>query len=182
MFSGERLKKYKIIPDLKDYYKFPISKFRFSDKRNFICLTERGKIMSLEEALRQLGKEIQADERFKTLQAAADANDKDEDLQKKMKDLQLISLKYQQEATKGDEADQDKIDDLQNQYQDMYNEVMRNVNMITYSAAAMEVEQMAKYISGMIGQFFDGKDPETCELPPEQYCTHDCSTCGGCGF
>ena len=138
--------------------------------------------MSLENALRSLGKEIQSDERFKTLQAAAEANDKDENLQNQMKDLQKISLDYQQEATKGDGADQDKLEQLQNDYQSLYNEIMQNENMVSYAAAASEVEQMAKYISGMIGLFFDGKDPETCEVPPEQFCTHDCSTCGGCGF
>ncbi len=40
--------------------------------------------MSLESALRELGKEIQKDERFIKLQACAKANDADEELQKKM--------------------------------------------------------------------------------------------------
>lgn len=136
--------------------------------------------MSLEKAVRELGKEIQADPRFKALQEAAAANDKDETLQKQMQELQLISLKYQQEATKGEEADNDRIEELQKQYQDVYTEVMKGENMMNYSAAAEEMEQMAQYISGMIGLFFDGKDPETCELPDPEDCTHDCSTCGGC--
>ena len=41
-------------------------------------------------------------------------------------------------------------------------------------------EQMAEYISQMIGLFFDGQDPETCEIPAQDACTHDCCTCGGC--
>ncbi len=135
--------------------------------------------MSLESTLRELGKEIQADPRFKALKEAAAVNDKDEDLQKKMQELQLISLKFQQEATKGEESDSAKIEELQKQYQDLYNEVMQLESMMTYSAAASEMEQMAKYISGMIGLFFDGQDPETCEIPAED-CTHDCTTCGGC--
>lgn len=135
--------------------------------------------MSLEKAIRELGKAIQADERFAALQAAAAANDSDETLQKQMQELQLISLKYQQEAGKADDADEDRIKELQEQYQDLYNEVMKGENMLNYSAAAAEMEQMAQYISGMIGLFFDGQDPETCELP-DPSCTHDCSTCGGC--
>ena len=63
--------------------------------------------MSLESALRELGKEIQADERFAALQAAAKANDADEALQQQMQEMQLLSLKYQQEAEKGEEASQD---------------------------------------------------------------------------
>ena len=135
--------------------------------------------MSLESVIRELGKEIQADPRFKALQEAAAVNDADQELQQQMQELQLISLKYQQEATKGEEAEQERIEELQKQYQDLYNKIMSGENMMNYSAAASEMEQMAKYISGMIGLFFDGQDPETCELPAED-CTHDCSTCGGC--
>ena len=53
--------------------------------------------MGLEETLRQLGKEIQSDPRFAALKAAAAKNDADESLQKQMQEMQLLSLKYQQE-------------------------------------------------------------------------------------
>ena len=72
--------------------------------------------MSLESALRELGKEIQKDERFAALQAAAKANDGDEKLQQQMQELQLISLKYQQEAEKANDADKDRIESLQADY------------------------------------------------------------------
>lgn len=137
--------------------------------------------MSLETALRELGKEIQADERFAALKAAAAANDADETLQNQMHEMQLLSLQYQQEAEKGEEASQDKIKELQNKYQDLYNTVMDGENMKNYSLAAAEMEQMSQYISQMIGLFFDGQDPETCQVPPaDANCTHNCSTCGGC--
>lgn len=136
--------------------------------------------MSIETALRELGKEIQKDERFIKLQAAAKANDKDEKLQQQMQELQLISLNYQKEAEKGEEASQDKIAEYQGEYQKLYAEIMDGENMKNYSAAASEMEQMAQYISGMIGLFFDGRDAETCELPKDDGCTHDCCTCGGC--
>ena len=136
--------------------------------------------MSLESALRELGKEIQKDERFAALQAAAKANDGDE--QQQMQELQLISLKYQQEAEKANDADKDRIESLQADYQKLYGEIMESENMQKYSAAASAMEEMAQYISGMMGLFFDGQDPETCELPQQQEggCTHDCCTCGGC--
>ncbi len=135
--------------------------------------------MSLESALRELGKEIQKDPRFTALQAAAAKNDADEALQQQMQELQLISLNYQQEAAKADDADKGKIEELQNNYQSLYEEIMKNENMEKYSAVASEMEGMAQYISKMIGLFFDGQDPETCEPAPEG-CTHDCCTCGGC--
>ena len=135
--------------------------------------------MSIESALRELGKEIQKDERFIALQAAAKVNDADENLQQQMQEMQLISLKYQQEAEKGEEASQEGIQELQEDYQKLYTEIMAGENMQSYSSAASEMEKMAQYISGMIGLFFDGQDPETCEIPDES-CTHNCSTCGGC--
>ena len=102
-----------------------------------------------------------------------------ESLQKQMQEMQLLSLKYQQEAGKGEDADSAKIEDLQKQYSALYEEIMKNENMEAYSAAASQMEEMAQYISKMIGLFFDGQDPETCEIPDES-CTHNCSTCGGC--
>lgn len=136
--------------------------------------------MSIESALRELGKEIQKDERFIALQAAAKVNDADENLQQQMQEMQLISLKYQQEAEKGEEASQERIQELQEDYQKLYTEIMAGENMQNYSSAASEMEKMAQHISGMIGLFFDGQDAETCELPPQDACTHNCSTCGGC--
>lgn len=136
--------------------------------------------MSLEKTLRELGKEIQKDERFAALQAAAKTNDADEGLQKQMQELQLISLKYQQEAEQTENADQERIAQLQSEYQKMYGEIMQNENMQAYSAAASAMEEMAQYISSMMGLFFDGQNPETCEVPPQEDCTHDCGTCGGC--
>ena len=114
--------------------------------------------MSLESALRELGKEIQADPRFEALQAAAKVNDADEALQQQMQEMQLITLKYQQEAEKGEEASQDRIAELQKEYQDLYTKVMDGENMKEYSEAAAQMEQMAQYISQMIGLFFDGQD------------------------
>ncbi|MBQ8980548.1 MAG: YlbF family regulator, partial [Eubacterium sp.] len=110
--------------------------------------------MSLETALRELGKEIQKDERFIKLQACAKANDADEELQKKMQELQLLSLKFQQEMQKGEEADKDRITELQTEYQTQYNEVMQTPNMMNYSVAASEMAQVAQYISSMIGLCF----------------------------
>ena len=135
--------------------------------------------MSLESALRELGKEIQADPRFEALQVAAKANDADEALQQQMQEMQLITLKYQQEDEKGEEASQERIAELQQEYQDIYTQVMEGENMKNYSEAAAQMEQMAQYISQMIGLFFDGQDPATCEIPATD-CTHDCCTCGGC--
>ena len=113
--------------------------------------------MSLETALRELGKEIQADERFAALKAAAAANDADETLQNQMHEMQLLSLQYQQEAEKGEEASQDKIKEIQNKYQDLYNTVMDGENMKNYSLAAAEMEQTAHTIAALAAVATDFK-------------------------
>ena len=41
-----------------------------------------------------------------------------------MQEMQLISLKYQQEAEKGEEASQERIQKFQEDYQKLYTEIM----------------------------------------------------------
>ena len=94
----------------------------------------------------------------------------------KVEEGQLVIVRTE----KGEEASQDRIKEFQDDYQKLYTEIMAGENMQNYSAAASEMEKMAQYISGMIGLFFDGQDAQTCELPAQDACTHNCSTCGGC--
>lgn len=54
--------------------------------------------MAFIETLRQLGKEIQADERYVALREAAAKNDADEALQQKIGELNLIIMNYNKEA------------------------------------------------------------------------------------
>ena len=101
--------------------------------------------MSIESALRELGKEIQKDERFIALQAAAKANDADEKLQQQMQEMQLLSLKYQQETEKGEEASQERIGELQEEYQKLYGEIMEGENMQKYSAKPRRFHRESHY-------------------------------------
>ena len=67
------------------------------------------------KAARELGKVIQADERFKEYHAAKEINDADEGLQELIGEFNLIRQKLGLEASKrdGDESrDQAKIDEL----------------------------------------------------------------------
>lgn len=139
--------------------------------------------MGMIETLRQLGKDIQADERYAALMGAAAKNDADADLQEKIGRMNLLMMNYNQEAEKGDEADQKKIGEMNNQYSAIYAEIMANENMANYQAVQGEVEKMANYISQMMGLFLNGADPETCEPKPEaeHSCGESgCSSCSGC--
>ncbi|MCC8022909.1 MAG: YlbF family regulator [Clostridiales bacterium] len=137
--------------------------------------------MGITETLRQLGTEIQADERYVALMAAAAKNDADSGLQDQIGKLNLIMMNYNQEAEKGDDADQKKIGEYNNQYGALYAEIMANENMQQYQQAQTKVEELAKYISQMIGLFLNGEDPATCEVPEDSHnCGDGCSTCAGC--
>ena len=138
--------------------------------------------MGVNESLRQLGKDIQAEDCYKELMAAAAKNDADQDLQAKIGELNLILMNYNKEAEKGEEADQTKIGEYNNQYGAIYTEIMANENMQAYQKAQAKVEEMANYISKMMGMFLNGENPETCEPPVEQEhsCDGSCSACGGC--
>lgn len=138
--------------------------------------------MAMIETLRQLGKDIQADERYTALMDAAAKNDGDAALQDKIGQLNLLMMNYNQEAEKGEEADQKKIGELQNEYGALYAEIMANENMSHYQTVQAEVEKMANYISQMMGLFLNGADPDTCEPEPEHDhdCAGGCGSCGGC--
>lgn len=137
--------------------------------------------MAVIDKLRELGEEIQKDERYLKFRAAAGNNDKDADLQDKIGKLNLILANYNQEAEKGEQADNDKIQKLNVEYGSIYEEIMKNPNMQAYQQAQAGVEEMANYISKMIGCFLNNEDPATCEPAPEEHdCSGGCSSCSGC--
>lgn len=97
--------------------------------------------MSIESALRELGKEIQKDERFIALQAAAKVNDADESLQQQMQEMQLISLKYQQEAEKGEEAHRKEFKNFKRIIRSFIQKLWQAKICKCYSSAASEMEK-----------------------------------------
>ena len=66
--------------------------------------------MSVIELTRQLGAAIQADERYKAFDEAKKANDADKELNDLIGKINLVQMNYQQEASKGDEADESKME------------------------------------------------------------------------
>lgn len=136
--------------------------------------------MTVIELTRELGKAIQADERYLKLMAAKEANDNDSDLNALIGKLNLIQMSYQHEA-EGD-ADEAKMNEFDKEFREVYGEVMLNENMKNYEAAREEVDDMMNYIMQILSLCVNGEDPETCEpAAPDGACTGSCSTCGGCG-
>ena len=135
--------------------------------------------MNVIELTRELGKAIQADERYQKLMAAKEANDKDADLNALIGKLNLIQMSYQHEAENG--ADEAKMNEYDQQFREVYGEVMLNANMKNYENARQDVDDMMNYIMQILSLCVNGEDPETCEPQTEGGCTGSCSTCGGCG-
>ena len=136
--------------------------------------------MSVIELTRQLGAEIQKDERYLAFAAAKEANEKDEALNALMGEIQMIQMNYQMEASK-EEPDSAKMQEFEAEFNAKYEAFMANENMQKYDEARAEVDSMMNYIMQILGLCVNGADPATCE--PEQHdhsCDGSCSSCNGC--
>ncbi len=134
--------------------------------------------MTVIEAARELGKAIQADERYNALMAAKQANDADDALNALIGKLNLIQMSYQHEAE--GEADEEKMESYDKEFREVYAEVMTNPNMKAYETARQSVDDMMNYVMQLLSLCVNGDDPETCEPAQQTECTGSCSTCGGC--
>ena len=137
--------------------------------------------MTVIEAARELGKAIQADERYAKLMTAKEANEKDEALNALMGEIQMIQMNYQMEASK-ETPDSAKMQEFEAEFNAKYEAFMANENMQKYDEARAEVDSMMNYIMQILGLCVNGADPETCE-PEQQHdhsCDGSCSSCSGC--
>ena len=131
------------------------------------------------QATRELGKAIQADQCYKDYEAAKQANDSDEALQKLIGDFNLKRQSLQYELQKPDaEKDSEKIQKLNKEMQDAYGDVMKNVNMANFVIVKSALDNKLEKVNMIISMCCEGEDPDTCQ--PTHGCSGSCSTCGGC--
>ncbi len=128
---------------------------------------------------RELGKAIQADERYAKFVVAREANEKDDALNELVGRMQLVHMSYQHEASKED-ANEQKLEAYEEEFMGIREKIMANENMKNYEAARAEIDAMMNYIVGLLTECVRGEDPETCEPPKEHECGGECSSCGGC--
>lgn len=134
--------------------------------------------MTVIEATRQLGKAIQQDEAYKAFSEARAKNDADSALQEKINQINMIRMSYMHEASKEDK-DESKMEVLNRQFNETYEEIMANENMKAYTQANAKMEQLMQYISQILALCAEGEDPDTCE-PHQEGCGGSCSSCSGC--
>lgn len=135
--------------------------------------------MDVIEITRQLGKAIQADDRYAKFVVAREANEKDDALNELVGKMQLVHMSYQHEASKED-ANEQKLEAYEEEFMGIREKIMANENMKNYEAARAEIDAMMNYIVGLLTECVRGEDPETCEPPKEHECGGECSSCGGC--
>lgn len=134
--------------------------------------------MDVIQMARELGKLIQADERYKTYESAKNINDKDEKLQKLIEQFNLKRVELNTEMVK-DDKDTEKIKSLDEEIKNLYGDIMINPSMIEFTKAKNEMDDMLSQVNNIISLSANGEDPETCPSVPTS-CSGSCSTCGGC--
>jgi len=138
--------------------------------------------MDVIKAARELGKAIQADERYIEYAAAKKANDEDIELQGLIGKLNILQMSYQNESEK-ENSDEKKLEQWDADFRKTYTEVMLTPKMREFEEKKQVVDDLMSYIVNLLSLCVNGADPETAE--PVQAdgggCTGSCSTCGGCG-
>ena len=133
--------------------------------------------MTVKEATRLLGAAIQQDERYIAYIKAALANDKDEELQAKIGEFNLVRMSLDK-ALSDENKDEAKVQELNEQLRNLYTEIMNGQRMTEYNEAKAKLDTLMNEVNSIIAQCVDGADPETVE--PQTQCSGSCSTCGGC--
>lgn len=133
--------------------------------------------MDVIELTRELGKAIQADERFVRYNKARLANDNDTDLQNSIGQFNIKRMEL--EKAVGDEnKDQEKVKVLNEELRKLYGDIMSSAAMVEYNTAKALLDQMMNEVNTILTKTLDGEDPATCDT--DAGCTGSCSTCGGC--
>lgn len=134
--------------------------------------------MAIIEKARQLGEELQKDERFIAFAKAKLAMDNDADIQEKIGQFNVTRMNLEQESEK-EERDEDKIKELNESLRATYSAIMQSKTMLDYNTAKAEMDTMINDINSIIMQCVDGADPKTVE-PEVHSCSGSCESCGGC--
>ena len=134
--------------------------------------------MDIIEMTRELGKAIQADDRYIAYMLARQANDEDEQLQNLIKGFNLPRMQLQMEIAKPDKDD-DKIQALNETIKSSYQLIMENPRMAVYNAAKTGFDELMSQINTVITMSSNGMDPDKINLELAS-CSGNCSSCGGC--
>lgn len=137
--------------------------------------------MDIIQMARELGKAIQQDADYIAMEAARQANDEDEGLQKLIEEFSVLNVaaeREQQSAT----PDESKLESLGNRMQELYNTIMSNVNMARFERAKDTMDEKMNFVISILAAAVNGEDPMTFDpaAEAEHHCGGDCGCCDGC--
>jgi cell fate (sporulation/competence/biofilm development) regulator YlbF (YheA/YmcA/DUF963 family) len=134
--------------------------------------------MDVIELAREIGKEIQKDDRYLKMQLAIQNTDKDTVLQDLIGQYNLKRMSLDTEVQKP-ESDQEKVQAFSQELRGLYAKIMENSSMTVYQQAKGELDHLLQRVQAIVTQSANGEDPETTDYV-ESSCGGDCSSCGGC--
>ena len=135
--------------------------------------------MDIIQMTRELGKAIQADDRYIAYCLAKQANDEDEQLQALINAFNLKRVELQMEIAKPDKDD-DKVQELNNLIKDNYQKIMSNPKMMVYNSTKSAMDELMSQINTVISMSANGVNPDEIDVTTAS-CVGDCGSCGGCG-
>lgn len=135
--------------------------------------------MTVDEAVRSLGKAIQEDCRYKRYVNAKKSNDENAQLQQDIGEFQLERMNYQRESER-EEPDTEKLKKWEEELDKKYNAIIETAGMKEFQASKMEIDSMMSEVDAIITLCLNGEDPETCH-PSLGGCSGNCAGCSsGC--
>lgn len=135
--------------------------------------------MNVIEVARELGKALQADERYKAYLIAKEKNDNDKELQDIIGEFNLKRVALGQEMSQ-QEKNQEKIASLNEEIKHLYAKIMQNPNMTEYHRAKESIDKILDQINTILTFSANGEDPATCPDTMSSGCSGSCSSCSGC--
>lgn len=136
--------------------------------------------MDIIEMARQLGKEIQKDERYLAFDKARKESDTNKELQDLIADFNLKRISISREGAKED-RDEEKMQQLNEDLRTCYDQVMNHPVMTQYNAAKEDMDLMLQRVSAIINASADGEDPDLADYHESSSCgSGGCSGCSGC--
>ena len=128
--------------------------------------------MEVMELAAALGEALRKDERLIKLADAKAAYEASPELQKKMVEYEVQQKAMQNEVAK-EERDMHFIEIIQRRIDELYNEITTDPAFLALNEAQAAVNAYMNEVNATITYHITGEEPSSC--------THDCSTCHGCG-
>ena len=124
----------------------------------------------MEETILHLGALVRKDPRTSELSAAEDAYNSSEEMTRLVTEYNVEQAALS-EAYAAKERDDALISAIENRINEIYDAVTNNDLYADYIRAKADFDELYKEITAKLEFAITGKTP----------CTHDCSSCGGCG-